>query len=109
MSSEQHPMLKSSLYSCYLVSIFKFISVFFIIIPFDFLQGTVMEMTIAAMEQMNHQNIVRVMEELALGIFSHVTMEIAFHVFIYVTEITIVWITVMKILDINVVSISYEA
>lgn len=63
-----------------------------------------MEMMIAVTGQMNHQNIVKVMEELALETYSHVTMEIVFHVFIYVTEITTVWITAMKIVGINVVS-----
>lgn len=63
-----------------------------------------METMIVVMVQMSHQNIVKAMEEPALVICSRATMGTVFLEFICVMEITIVWITAMKIAGINVVS-----
>lgn len=71
---------------------------------FIFFVGIVMEMMTVVMEQMSHQSTVRVTEELVLVIYSHVIMETVYQEFIYVTVIMTVWITVMKTVVINVVS-----
>lgn len=53
---------------------------------------------------MSHQSIVKVRVELALVTSSLVIMVTVFHVSISAMEIMIVWITVMKMPDMNAVS-----
>lgn len=67
--------------------------------------GIVMVMTIAEMALMNHQNIARAREELALVIFSLAIMVIVFRAFTFVTVIMIVWTIVMRTSVINAVSV----
>lgn len=67
--------------------------------------GIVMEMMIVGTELTNHQNTARVTDEPVSAISSHAIMAIVYHEFIYVMETTTAWITVMKIVVINVVSI----
>lgn len=71
------------------------------------LHGTVMETTIAAMVLMSRQNTVNLRVGLALAIYLHVTMAIAYREFTSVTATTIVWITVTKTTGINAVSFHF--
>jgi hypothetical protein len=59
---------------------------------------------IVEMVQMNRQNIVNQKVERALEIYSLAITETAYLEFIFAMEITIVWITVTKIIDISAVS-----
>lgn len=68
------------------------------------LRGIVMEMMIVVMVLMNLQSIVDQKVGHALVICLHVIMEIVCQGFIFVMGIMIVWIIVMKIVDINAVS-----
>ena len=68
--------------------------------------GTAMEMTTVEMELMNPQSIANQKDEPVSGIFSHVTMAIAFQGFTFVMGTTIVWTTVTKMTDINVTTAS---
>lgn len=67
-----------------------------------------MEMTIVGMELMNHQNIVKVTDALALETCSLATMETVYQEFIFAMATTIAWITAMKIIDMNAVSVTSE-
>lgn len=64
-----------------------------------------MVMMTAAMVPMNHPNTAKVKEELVSETYSHAIMGIVFPVFTYVMVTMIVWITVMKTIDTNVVCI----
>lgn len=63
-----------------------------------------MAMMIVATPPMNHQNIVKAKGVRALAICLLAIMEIAYHEFTSVMEITIVWITAMKTTGTNAVS-----
>lgn len=67
--------------------------------------GIAMEMTIVVIWLMSHQNIVNLRVEPALAIYSLVIMATVYLVFTFVMVIMTAWITVMKMIDINAVSL----